>query len=306
MKNQSMNQVTSVYPVVFNVENRQVNLEVKITAPTYGDNLSIIILSHGHGGANFISSFRGYAPLADYYASNGFVVIQPTHQDSRTLSLDPTGPEGALFWKSRAEDMLFIVDHLEEILLYIPDLLSRTNKENIAAVGHSLGAHTVSILAGMKVNDPVSGKIFAMEEHRIKAFVLFGAPGDGSDAAGWAREHYPIITGTNFSEMKRDALVVTGDRDKHPYFSERDDWRMDAYYKSPSPKTLLTITDSGHMLGGIAGYDIAETDDENPARAHFIEQMTTVYIHSKLKGDNSWQELISTFNENPFGKIDVK
>ncbi len=306
------NQITSVYPVTFETPSRMVNLEVKVTAPVQGENLPVILISHGHGAPYYLASYRGMAPLADYYAANGFVVIQPSHQDSRMLGLDKNGPEGALFWKSRVEDMIFCIDHMEELLVTIPGLAQRTDKEKIAAVGFSMGGHTVSMLAGMQLHDPVSGKTVTNAESRIKAFVSLGAPGNGTDIAEWAAENYPAIKGTDYSTMTRDALIVVGDRDKNPMFSTRDSWRFDIYTTSPTPKTLLKITDTGHMLGGIMGWDALETNatnDENPETLRFIQQMTTAYLRSKLNpNDKSWDNAVSELVkiESPKGKIEVK
>lgn len=306
------NPITSVYPVIFETSYRQVSLEVKITAPVKGENLPVIIISHGHGAPWYLASYRGMSPLADYYASNGFVVIQPTHQDSRILGLDKNGPEGALFWKSRVQDMIFCIDHMDELLANIPGLAQRTDKDKIAAVGFSMGGHTISMLAGMQLHDPVSGKTVTNAEPRIKAFVSLGAPGNGTDIAEWAAENYPATTGTDYSTMTRDALIVVGDRDKNPQFSTRDSWRFDIYNTSPAPKTLLKLTDTGHMLGGIMGWDALETNatnDENPETLIFIQQMTTAYLRSKLiPNDKSWDNAISELAkaEKPKGKIEVK
>lgn len=306
------NPITSVYPATFETSYRQVNLEVKVTAPVQGENLPVILISHGHGASWYLASYRGMSPLADYYASNGFVVIQPSHQDSRILGLDKSGPEGALFWKSRVQDMIFCIDHLDELLVSIPGLTQRTDKNKIAAVGFSMGGHTVSMLAGMQVHDPVSGKTIKYAEPRIKAFVIMGAPGNGTDIAEWAAENYPVITGTDYSTMTRDALIVVGDRDKSPLFSARDSWRFDIYNTSPAPKTLLKVTDSGHMLGGVTGWDALEangTNDENPETLQFIHQMTTAYLRSKLNSnDKSWENAVKELAqaENPKGKIEVK
>lgn len=306
------NQITSVYPIIFETSERMVNLEVKVTAPVQGKDLPVILISHGHGAPYYLASYRGMAPLTDYYAANGFVVIQPTHQDSRILGLDKNGPEGALFWKSRADDMIFCIDHLDEILAAIPGLAQRTDKNKIAAVGFSMGGHTVSMLAGMQLRDPVSGKTVTKPEPRIKAFVTLGAPGSGKDVAEWALENYPAVKGTDYSTMARDTLVVVGDRDKNPQFSTRDNWRFDIYNTSPAPKTLLTLFDTGHMLGGIMGYDAYETsltEDENPETLQFIQKMTTVYIRSKLiPNDNSWDIALNelTQTEHPKGKVEVK
>ncbi len=91
------NPFVSFSPVVLSVPGRQVDLQLKVSAPATGSDLPIILFSHGHGQSTFLSSLRGYGPLVDFYAAQGFVVIQPTHQDSKALGLDPNGPEGALF-----------------------------------------------------------------------------------------------------------------------------------------------------------------------------------------------------------------
>ena len=62
---------------------------MRVSAPVTGSELPVILLSHGHGHSNNLSSLNGYAPLASFWAAHGFVVIQPTHLDSATLSLSP-------------------------------------------------------------------------------------------------------------------------------------------------------------------------------------------------------------------------
>lgn len=74
--------VISVYPITLSVPGRPVPLELRASAPTTGIGLPILLLSHGHGPSNFVSSLHGYGPLTDYYAANGFVVVQPTHVES--------------------------------------------------------------------------------------------------------------------------------------------------------------------------------------------------------------------------------
>jgi hypothetical protein len=91
--------------VVLKVPERAVDLQIRVSAPTTGRNLPIILLSHGHGISNNLSSLNGYDPLANFWAAHGFIVIQPTHLSSKTLSLDPKTPGAPLFWRSRAEDM---------------------------------------------------------------------------------------------------------------------------------------------------------------------------------------------------------
>ncbi len=117
--------VLSVSPVVLSAPGRAVDLQVRVSAPVTGNELPVILLSHGHGNSNNLSSLNGYAPLASFWAAHGFVVIQPTHLDSKTLSLNPDDPEAPLYWRSRAEDMKRILDQLDAIEAAVPQLPGR-------------------------------------------------------------------------------------------------------------------------------------------------------------------------------------
>lgn len=54
--------VLSVSPVVLSAPGRAVDLEVRVSAPVTGSELPVILLSHGQGYSNNLSSLNGYAP----------------------------------------------------------------------------------------------------------------------------------------------------------------------------------------------------------------------------------------------------
>lgn len=302
----------SVSPIVLNAPGRLVDTQLRVSAPLNGSNLPIILISHGVGWSNFLSSYRGYDPLIEHFAPNGFIVIQPTHLEAKSLGLPLDGPEGALYWKSRAKDFHFIIDNLDEILDSVPGLSERAAKEQIAIVGHSMGGHTVSLLAGMQIKDHVDGEITNLEESRIKAFVMYGTPGNGEDLAQTAAERYPILKATDFSKMHREVLTVVGDIDAHPFFSERSDWRSDSFNFSPGRKHLLTVANTHHMLGGVSGWDSdesAQLKDENPQVVSFVREATLDYIRTALNStDSSWEDLKNRLrnDESPLGNIKSK
>ena len=301
--------IISFSPVVLPVAGRHVDLEMKVSAPANGNNLPVILISHGHGPSNFLSSYRGYGPMADFFAEKGFVVIQPTHQNSKALGLSPSLPEAPLFWSSRPTDMKFILDHLEEILSTVPGLTERVDKSKVAIVGHSMGGQTVAMLAGMEVTDPSTGKIVNATEPRLKAHVLIGASGGPEGFNGAARQLYPVLAAGNFSTMTLPALIVNGDRDVNLMFSDVGNWRADAYYQSPGPKDLLTVFGAEHIFGGISGYDARETSDENPARVAFVCESILAYIRSTFDpNDTSWEDAKKTLNGVPgaLGSIESK
>lgn len=301
--------VVAYSPVVLDIPGRAVKLEVRVSAPETGDHLPIILLSHGHGASVFLSSMLGYGPLADFWAAHGFVVIQPTHLDSGMLGLrEAADPDAPLYWRSRAQDMRRILDDLDEIEAAVPGLAGRLDRSRIAAAGHSLGGHTACMLLGMRVVDPADGADVDLKDERVKAGVVLAAPGNG-DLSAWASENYPVLRHADFSTMTTKALVVAGDKDLNPMFSGRLSFRWDSYSQSPGPKALLTLFGAEHLLGGVSGYDAAETTDKNPARVATLRAMAWAYLRSTLyPGDPAWDDAVAALkgSADPLGTVESK
>jgi pimeloyl-ACP methyl ester carboxylesterase len=303
--------VLSVSPVVLSAPSRPVDLQVRVSAPVTGSELPIILLSHGHGSSNNLSSLNGYAPLASFWAAHGFAVIQPTHLDSKTLSLDPDDPEAPLYWRSRAEDMKRILDQLDVTEAAVPQLSGRLDRTKVAAAGHSMGGQTTSLLLGARLTDPRDGTKVNLAEPRITAGVLLAAPGRGGDALSeFAAKNYSFFLTTDFSMMTTPALVVAGDKDASAHLTVAGpDWHADPYFLSPAPKTLLTLFGAEHGLGGIAGYDVAETTDENPERVAAVQVLTSAYLRSELyPGDSAWKSAcdVLTAGASAVGRVESK
>jgi hypothetical protein len=303
--------VVTYSPVVFDVPGRPVPLEIKVSMPESGSDLPVILLSHGHGAAIFLSSLDGYGPLANFWAAHGFVVVQPTHLDSTALGLrDMDLPDAPLFWRDRATDMHYILDHLEEIENAVPGLAGRIDHDRIAAVGHSLGAETVTLLLGMQILDPDDSREKDLSDPRIKAAAVIAAPGVGDEhLSEKAATGYPSLKFIDFSNMTGEALVIAGDKDLNPMFSDRLSYRWDAYTDAPAPKTLLTFFGAEHMFGGIDGYDTEETTDLNPERVATLRALVWAYLRTQLyPGDTAWAEAIAALEggDDPIAKVESK
>ncbi|MGW0515942.1 alpha/beta hydrolase family protein [Crossiella sp. NPDC003009] len=283
--------VLSVSPVVLPAPGRAVDLQLRVSVPVTGENLPIILLSHGQGHSNHLSSLNGYAPLAHYWAAHGFAVFQPTHLSSRSLRLPPETLGAPMFWRSRAEDMTLILDRLAEIEAAVPQLRGRLDPDRVAVAGHSMGGHTASLLLGARLTDPDNGVEVDLADSRIKAGVLLASVGRGGDAlTEFVAESYPFLSSTNFTTMTTPALVVAGDKDASAHLTVAGpDWHADPYHLSPGPKALLTLFGAEHGLGGISGYDVAETTDEHPERVAAVQRLTWAYLRSTLyPGDSAW------------------
>ena len=296
--------VVSVSPVLLPAPGRGQDLQVKISAPVNGEQLPIIIFAHG-----FASSMDGYAPLAHFWAAHGFVVIQPTFLDAKILGVPPEDPRTPLIWRYRVQDMKRILDSLEVLEEAVPGLKGRLDKSRIAAVGHSFGAHTTGLLLGSRTIQADGSLGEDMSDPRISVGVLLCAGGrGGEDLSPFTIEHLPYLN-QSYAHLTRPTLVVAGDKDYSPLTLRGPDWFADAFVLSPGANWLLTLFEGEHMLGGISGYLVKETTDENPARVAAVQRLTWAYLRSALyPEDPAWQIARTAFmeEEHPQGRVDSK
>ncbi|GHF15251.1 hypothetical protein GCM10014715_83210 [Streptomyces spiralis] len=278
-------QIVSVKPILVPAPDRGIDLQVRVTAPRSGPNLPVIVFSHGNAW-----SMDAYEPLVDRWAAAGFVVVQPTHLDSRRNAIGWEDPRFATIWRVRVADLHAVLDNLGDILAQA-GLESRVDRERIAVVGHSWGAQTAGAVLGARVLDAdgVPGEDFS--HSAVSAGALIAATGTGDSLTPFAAENLPFIK-PDFSTMATPALVIAGGKDQSQLSTRGPEWFTDAYHLSPAPKSLLTIDEAEHSMGGIAGESVAETTDEDPARVVLIADTISAYLRAVLGLDDSeWTTL---------------
>lgn len=267
-------EITVAYsPIRLPMAGRQ-PLELRLTAPAAGEDLPIVILSHGFGPSNYIPSKDGYAPLAQFWAERGVAVIQPTQASSRVGGLDPDLPGGPFFWRERVEEIRAILDQLTEVERQAPAVAGRLDHDRIAVAGHSFGGFTCSLLLGARLQ----GEAFS--DPRIRAGLLLAAPGrGGADLTPEYAERFAFFD-VDFSGITIPTLVVCG-ADDDPHFTPRGpEWHADAFHDAPGADALLTINGVGHGLGGIAGWDARETEAEDPDALEATCRLTLAWLRS--------------------------
>jgi dienelactone hydrolase len=294
--------IISVGPVTLAAPNRGQDLRVRVSAPTTGRDLPVVVFSHG-----MTLTMDNYAPLAGFWAARGFVVIQPTHLDS--LGLAPDDPRTPLIWRIRTGDLTGILDQLDAIEAALPGLAGRIDHGRIAAAGHSWGAQTASTLAGARVAGADGTPGESMADPRVRAAVLLCLPGTGgAGLSPLAAEYFPFMS-PDFAEMKTPSLIVAGDHDQSPLTVRGPDWFTDGYRLSPGATDLLTLFGAEHGLGGIQGYHDTRTTDESPERVTLVQQVTLAYLRTALGvDDGAWpaaREAVAVTSDK-IGRIDSK
>ncbi|MFD0557358.1 alpha/beta fold hydrolase [Stackebrandtia endophytica] len=296
--------VVSVAPVVLDAPGRPLPLEVRASAPVTGDRLPVLLFSHGNGW-----SLDGYAPLTSYWASQGFVVVQPTHLDSRRNGIGFDDERFGSIWTRRRHDLIHILEQLDVVEAAVPGLAGRIDRDTVVAAGHSWGAQTVQMLLGARVINPDGTLGIDYRDDRVSAGVLLAATGvGGPELSPFAAEHLPFMN-PSFAQLTTSTLVVAGDHDQSKMSIRGPDWFTDAYTLSPGATDLLTLFGAEHSLGGIPNYEAAETTDENPERVAVLQRLTTAYLRSVVTRDPSlWEQARKTFSAtgSTIGRIESK
>jgi len=294
--------IVSVRPVTLATPSRGDDLQVRVTAPITGVDLPVVVLSHGFGW-----SMDGYAPLAQHWAEHGFVVVQPTHLDARTLAVPPEDPRTPRIWRIRVDDVVRCLDDLDRLVAAVPGLAGRVDRSRVAVAGHSWGGQTVSMLLGAQVLDAEGRPGEDLRDERVRAGVLLSTTGrGGAELTPFAAENFPFMS-PSFDRMSTPALIVAGDADQSPLSTRGPDWFTDPYTLSPGPKSLLTLIGGEHGLGGVPGPGLTEVTDESPARVTLVQRATTGWLRHALSGDDTaWRAVSAELADSALGRLESR
>lgn len=253
-----------VDPVVLAAEAGQRALLVRVTWPASPrGRLPVILFSHGAA-----LSRSQYAPLIEYWARHGYVVLQPDHEDGLVDGFPPPLAPSSELWRTRIVDMQRLARALPAIERAVPRLRGHLDPSRILAAGHSFGGHTVAALMGAKVWNDRLGAYEAFDTPAIKGALLLSPPGaGGSDLSEGFHAHGGYLT-VDWSSMRGPMLIIVGSQDESKALTIRNaDWHADPYRRSSAKNLcLITLTGAKHYLGGIVDPRRTGVEDASPAR----------------------------------------
>ena len=219
-------------------------LPLKVYYPDAPGKFPVIIFSHGAAGSKDF-----YSLLGNYWASNGYVVIHPTHADSVFLPNGQFTPENKnelveytletpQAWKERAADISQIIDSLDEITTQAPQLRGKLDAQHIGVGGHSYGAYTTQLVGGATIDIPNGSKNQSYADRRVKAILMLSPQGTGQQG----------LNDSSWDSMTLPAMFMTGSKDIGATTGEEPDWRQESFnFSPPGDKYLLFIQDANHL-----------------------------------------------------------
>lgn len=213
-------------------EARGKDLQLRIRTPKLKDGEKapdagwpLLVFSHGAGGSR-----DAFGPLQDLLTSHGYACIAPTHSDSIALARTkrdgdgPTArelatPEGrkklrnSVKLSERVGDCTLILDRVADISALVEKAGGRPftiDSQKIAIAGHSAGAFTAQLCAGVKIRGVAVGKtgqgMVSIGDDRFKAAAIISGQGTASLA----------LSADSWDSVKVPLLVFSGSLDGSP------------------------------------------------------------------------------------------
>ncbi|HTD22104.1 MAG TPA: hypothetical protein VK738_05595 [Terriglobales bacterium] len=239
-------QVSLVSDVILHDAKRKKHLPLNVLYPVASGSgsLPVIIFSHGAGGSK-----DGYQGLTRYWASYGYVVIQPTHVDSIALQRTQGKHPGGLLqnaeeavsdvqaWQDRPRDISFVIDSFGELERKLPHLKNKLDATRIGVGGHSYGAYTAQAIGGATIVLPGKTEALSLADKRVKAILMMSPQGSGEMG----------LTHDSWKNFTLPMMVMTGSLDRG-LKKQALGWRKEPFERAASPEKYYVFIDGAtHM-----------------------------------------------------------
>ena len=260
--------IDTVEELVLRDQKRGKDLPLRITYPRGGDRHPLVVWSHGAGGSK-----DNYQPIVTHWVSHGYVVIQPTHSDSRSLGTRLGDALRFQDWPSRPADVSFVLDSLDELEKLIPALAGRIDRSAIGVGGHSFGANTAQLIGGAKAYPAATRVERSFADPRVAAVMLLSGQGVGE-----------MLRRNSWEDFRRPMFVMTGSADGPTRTGQPAEWRRQPYELSPpGDKYLVWVEGLDHGFGGITGVFFNPRNKPNPEHVAWTKFVTLAFWEAYLK-----------------------
>jgi len=268
----------------------------------------VIVFSHGAGGSG-----DAELPIVSHWASHGYLVLCPTHEDSVKLQRNSgrvSGGAAELIRRviadrdlavSRFCDISFVLDSLDALLAKLPACAGHIDRERVGVGGHSFGAYAAQVVAGAKVLFPGDKKPRSYADPRVKAVLQLSGQGSGQGG---------LFEGS-WEDLRMPMMCVTGSLDRGAQ-GQPPQWRREPFDRSPPGDKYFLFVDGAHhgSFTGRAGGALLfrARIGEQAAIFEWVAAATTGFWDAHLKQDESARAFLcsSALSDASAGKARVE
>lgn len=269
-------------------DNRPVKIKVYYPVNHTMTNLPVIVWSHGLGG-----SADGAAFLSRFMAAHGYVMVHVQHlgTDSSIWEGKPGHPWDVIratpitrdTTLNRYADIPFVLNQLPAWMEANPEVGLHADLSTLGMSGHSFGALTAQVMAGMRFPD-AKGELLDLQDTRFKAGILY-SPGSIEHLGDMdPKEVYPSINIPLFH--------MTGTEDGSPLSDLGYEMRLTVYENTHTEKHLLVLKDGDHMVFAGSRGKLGHTSNRKTHEA-IIKIASLAYWDAHLKDDKAAQEWLT-------------
>jgi dienelactone hydrolase len=249
----------------------------------------VILWSHGLGG-----SVDGAAFLSRYIASYGYIIVHAQHHGTDSslwegkdghpwdIIRDTKIPRSATL--DRYRDIPFVLDHFQDWLLEHPEIKDIADFSTVGMSGHSFGALTTQVMAGMPFPDH-DGNLISFKDDRFTAGILY-SPGSVEHLGDLDWEEV-------YSKIDLPLFHMTGTDDGSPISDLGYEIRLAVYeHTHKAEKHILIIKDGDHMVFNGSRGKLGQNPNRDK-HERIIKVSALAYWDMKLKNDQSAREWLT-------------
>jgi len=281
------------------------NIPIKVHYPLEKGLYPLIIISHGAGG-----DWDTHFALANHLATHGFIVLCLEHIGSNTKMLK----RNIRIFKNlndmihdgdevlgRPKDVSYAINQAIIWNQSNETLKGKIDTENIGVLGHSFGAYTSMVIAGMKPAldwlEPRTnfGKGLGadMKDKRVKVCIALSPQGVGE----------PFFVKESFSTLSTPLLGISGTEDKQQGgLPPVNRYNAFDYWSSNGNNIFVWLSNAHHL--DFTDSEGGETHGINSKNRKEVEKVvratTLLYLNKYLKNDNTASALISNNGLKPY------
>lgn len=298
------------------VREKDMELRVRVPIPAAGEKAPpegwpLVVFSHGAGGSR-----DAFPALLDFWASHGFASIAITHEDSiqlkrregdapplRELMTDKGRRElrNSVDLGDRVADCSLVLDRLDDISAATEKAGGRAfkvDRAKMAIAGHSAGAFTAQLCAGVKVRAAGVGQrglaFTSVADDRFKAAIIISGQGTTSRILGdkaWGEVKVPLfVIGGSQDSSPPGMGPETPESRRHPYEYSR------GVAKGGPPAYLMFIEGATHASysGKAASGLLREKPSTDPALiGDAVATGTTLFLDAKLRASGAAERTLA-------------